>query len=266
LLSAVKQWREENDQPAPVKESRDATEAGPPAPNLPTADAGAWRTRLVQQLAEGRDTGEVLRSEGQEFLRQEANHRLALNKFLYVVYACARVLRADEGQRIRFCADPVWANARAKPRHDLPDEMLRFAIRFCLKGAPKSVNDKSSKYTRALLSAWEARKTPAEMLIDLEEHGIEALSRGLPMKVIGEKPTADREDQSSGTSDELDGKVAHRGKVLDGEVLATGCSIKRRQAVRFGGSKSSPTREGILERGRDKRGRLWLRCEVRKLK
>lgn len=260
-----KRLGEKKDRPAGLRGSGDAIKAFALREGLPTVDPGKWRKRLVRQL-KGQDTLDVLRAEGQSILRQEARHRLALKKFLYLVYACACVLRADEDQRIKFCADPVWANSRAKPRHDRPDEMLRFAFRFSLDGDRRSVNDKSSKYTRALLSAWNAGKTPDEMLLELEEYGVEAASRGQPMKVVGEKPATDIEDLPSTTSSHPDNEVARKGKVLDGEVLPKGRFFEGQKTVRFGESKSSPTHEAILESWRANPGQPLLRFEIRRLK
>ena len=125
----------------------------------------------------------------------EAGYHKRLHASLTSLYATAIHLYEHQEAWEQFCLDERWldkAQHKRKPKPDKQDDALRFVLRLALSGSPQQVNDKSSKYFRALEASWDKKVTANRVRGQLEKHGIEGLVAQRKMKDAVKNDKIDR--------------------------------------------------------------------------
>ena len=108
----------------------------------------------------------------------EAGYHKKLYANLTSLYDAAMYLYEHREAWEQFCLDERWlekAQHKRKPKPDKPEDALRFVLRLALPGTAKQVNDKSSKYFRALEASWNKKVSVHRVRSRLKEHGVEGL-------------------------------------------------------------------------------------------
>jgi hypothetical protein len=128
-----------------------------------------------------------------ELERLEAGYRKKLYANLTSLYDAAMYLYEHREAWEQFCLDERWldkAQHKRKPKPDKPEDALRFVLRLALSGTAKQVNNKSSKYFRALKALWGKKAMVNRVRSRLKEHGVEGL-------IAQRKPTQTAKDDKA---------------------------------------------------------------------
>ena len=123
----------------------------------------------------------------------EAGYHKKLYANLTSLYDAAMHLYEHREAWAQFCLDEQWldkAQHKRKPQPNKRDDALRFVLRLALSGTAKQVNDKSSKYFRALEASWNKKVSVHRVRSRLKEHGVEGL-------IAQRKPTQTAKDDKA---------------------------------------------------------------------